>query len=383
MPKDKDTKKRGSALKHAPLGSDLEKPSGKLSAPKVTYGNMEEDAENEDAILSPKLSSAILSVAKEQRMEDQDMIRGKAAPVRGADSSDDESIEAAESDSEDGEFEELVEIDGADVHGADITEAEEALIEKFLHSETKDIRTLADIIMDKINDKSTNMPIDDNASQGNATIPPKVIEVYTSVGAMLHNYKSGKIPKALKMLPHLKNWEDIMWLTRPDQWSPCATYVCTRIFASNLHVNMAQRFYNLVLLEKCRDDIQINKTLNYHLYMALKKALFKPAAFYKGILLPLAQSQTCTLREATIIGSVMAKASIPANHSAAALIRLAEMPYSGSTSLFIRILLMKKYALPLRVIDAMVDHFTSFEEETRALPVRTLFSAQKMFLGLL
>lgn len=79
-----------------------------------------------------------------------------------------------------------------------------------------------------------------------------------------------------------QNWEDVLWLTRPDQWSPCATYACTRIFASNLNGKMAQRFFNVVLLEKCLDDIRTNKVLNYHLYMALKKALFKPAAFYKG-----------------------------------------------------------------------------------------------------
>jgi hypothetical protein len=36
-----------------------------------------------------------------------------------------------------------------------------------------------------------------------------------------------------------------------------------------------QRFYSLVLLPAVRDDIQANRKLNYHLYMALKKALFK------------------------------------------------------------------------------------------------------------
>ena len=171
------------------------------------------------------------------------------------------------------------------------------------------------------------------------------------------------------MLPHLKNWEDILWLTRPDEWSPCAVYACTRIFASNLNVKMAQRFFNLVLLEKCRDDIQENKTLNYHLYMALKKALFKPAAFYKGVLLPLVQSYTCTLREATIFGSVLMKVSIPGNHSAAVLLRLAEMPYNGSNSMFIKILILKKYALPRRVINALVQHYINFETDTRVLPV--------------
>lgn len=63
------------------------------------------------------------------------------------------------------------------------------------------------------------------------------------------------------------------------------------------------------------------------------------------------------------------KVSIPANHSAAALLRLAEMPYSGSNSMFIKILLNKKYSLPTRVIEALVIHFSSFEVETRVLPV--------------
>jgi essential nuclear protein 1 len=124
-----------------------------------------------------------------------------------------------------------------------------------------------------------------------------------------------------------------------------------------------------VLLPKCRDDVFAHKRLNFHLYLALRKAAYKPAAFYKGLLLPLAQSGTCTLREATIIGSVLAKVSIPSNHSAAAILRLAEMPYSGSTSMFIKVLMNKKYALPLRVVEALVAHFYSFEKESRVLPV--------------
>ena len=56
----------------------------------------------------------------------------------------------------------------------------------------------------------------------------------------IHMY-IGKLPKALKMLPHLKNWENILWLTRPDEWSANATYACTRIFASNLNIKMTQR----------------------------------------------------------------------------------------------------------------------------------------------
>jgi essential nuclear protein 1 len=45
----------------------------------------------------------------------------------------------------------------------------------------------------------------------------------------------------------------------------------------------------LVLLPAVREDIGRNKRLNFHYFMALKKSVFKPAAFFKGILLPLVQ----------------------------------------------------------------------------------------------
>lgn len=48
---------------------------------------------------------------------------------------------------------------------------------------------------------------------------------------------------------------------------------------------------------------------------------------------------------------------------------MAEMPYSGVTSFFMKALLEKKYTLPYRVIDALVDTFVSFRHEERAMPV--------------
>ena len=123
-------------------------------------------------------------------------------------------------------------------------------------------------------------------------------------------YRSGRLPKAFKLIPTLANWDEILYLTEPDNWSPQAVRAATRIFASNLNAKMAQRFYNIILLPHIRSDFEEHKKLNWHLYMALKKAVFKPAAFYKGIVLPLCESRTCTLREATIIGSIIVKVII-------------------------------------------------------------------------
>ena len=81
------------------------------------------------------------------------------------------------------------------------------------------------------------------------------------------------------------------------------------------------------------------------------------------------QSGTCTLKEAVIIGSILSKVSIPVLHSGAALLKIAEMDYSGPNSLFIRVLLDKKYALPYKVVDALVFHFLRFKRDKRELPV--------------
>lgn len=58
-------------------------------------------------------------------------------------------------------------------------------------------------------------------------------------------------------------------------------------------------FLEGVLLDKCREDMRLNfGKLNVHLFEALKKALYKPAAFFKGILFPL-----CEVSQASDVGA--------------------------------------------------------------------------------
>lgn len=101
----------------------------------------------------------------------------------------------------------------------------------------------------------------------------------------------------------------------------------------------------------------------------MKKALYKPGPFYKGFLLPLCESGDCSLREAIIVGSVLSKVSIPVLQSAAAIYKIAEMEYSPTNSIFLKILLNKKYNLPTRVIDAVSDHFQKFITDERKMIV--------------
>lgn len=124
-----------------------------------------------------------------------------------------------------------------------------------------------------------------------------------------------------------------------------------------------------MLLPKIRQDITQSKKLNSHYYESLKKAVFKPAAFFKGVVLSLCQESDVTLKEATIVASILSKMRVPVLHSAAALMKLAEQEYSGARSIFIKTLLDKKYALPQRVIDTMVEYYERFRGCPDQLPV--------------
>ncbi|MGH0114435.1 UNVERIFIED_CONTAM: hypothetical protein FKN15_015937 [Acipenser sinensis] len=247
------------------------------------------------------------------------------------------------------------------------TEDEKA-IEMFMNKNPPLRQTLADIIMEKITEKQTEVETMMSEVSGvpMPQLDPRVLEVYKGVKEVR---RGGKLPKAFKIIPALSNWEQVLYITDPEGWSAAAMYQATRIFSSNLKERMAQRFYNLVLLPRVRDDIAEYKRLNFHLYSALKKALFKPGAWFKGILIPLCESGTCTLREAVIIGSILTKCSIPVLHCSAAMLKVAEMDYNGANSIFLRLMIDKKYALPFRVIDALVFHFLRFRSDKRELPV--------------
>jgi essential nuclear protein 1 len=189
----------------------------------------------------------------------------------------------------------------------------------------------------------------------------------------LNRYTCGKLPKAFKVIPKLSNWEEVLVLTHPEKWSNQAFYQATKLFISALNPSMSQRFVNMVLLPKIRmaltpnsvrHTLQMKKMkLNHHLYEALIKSCYQPPAFYKGIVIPICEGGDCSLLEAQIICSAMKKATLPALHSSAALHLLCQIEFSPTTQLFIRTMLEKRYALPKRVIESLVESFYRFHDK--------------------
>lgn len=129
------------------------------------------------------------------------------------------------------------------------------------------------------------------------------------------------------------------------------------------------RFYHNILLEACRRNFDETKTVNVHYFQALKKAIYKPAAFFKGIIFPIVQDPHTTLKEASVYCSVLSNTSIPALHAAAALMKISTGEYAGPKFMIIRTLLDKKFALPTKTISLIFDYFCSFGRSETPLTV--------------
>jgi essential nuclear protein 1 len=130
-------------------------------------------------------------------------------------------------------------------------------------------------------------------------LDPRISSMYEQVGQILSQYRSGKIPKAFKILPNLANWEQVNDIFLMSNRSNCLFFRC---FSSHNQIDGRQhlcikphdyllriwtlkwlngifhllfklkfiyfhRFYNIILLPRIRDDIDEYKKLNFQLYM--------------------------------------------------------------------------------------------------------------------
>nr|CCC90918.1 putative bystin [Trypanosoma congolense IL3000] len=428
-------KGRRAAGRRNPLGEDLHadrfasaKRSAATSQAAGTSG--EADVDMEGGIVLPGcVASKILKTARQQMemVAEEEQGRGETTGLGGNEEDDCEDpgvreleedvggrghIDRFYSNEEDIGEEVLIEYDDAesvmsevpseidlsgDIYAIDDEEAR--LLQKFQPPSRVQSRNLADMIMEKIKEREdARKAVASSASgaapseegpegRGEDHIDPRVARVYNAIGTILKNYTSGKVPKAFKVLPNIKNWEQLLMLTRPHEWSPHATYQATRIFAASLNERMAQRFYASVLLPVVHDHMTKEKKLHPALYMAIRKALFKPVAFYKGFILPLAADEECTLKESLVIASVLQRMHLPPLPTAVTIVKLAQQSFSGPRSVLLRVLIDKKMAMPYQVIDALVTYFHRFiqthskEEKLPVLWHQTLLSFSQRYKG--
>ncbi|EER31417.1 protein ENP1 [Candida tropicalis MYA-3404] len=365
----KDISSQGGNLRTTPRSSTKSQSSKKKNSRRT---NNNDDDEEGEGFLDASSSRKILQLAKEQQDELKEEEEGITKPTFAQSfknqevvSDDEEEEEREYSDFEVEEEEEEVVYDEEEI---EVDEKDAELFNKYFQSNGESMSqgqsiNLADKILAKIQEKELQQQQQESGKpvEDAVLLPPKVILAYEKIGQILATYTHGKLPKLFKILPSLKNWEDVLYVTNPEQWTPHATYEATKLFVSNLQANEAQKFIEKVLLEKFRSSIEDSDdhSLNYHIYRALKKSLYKPGAFFKGFLLPLVDGY-CTVREATIAASVLTKVSVPVLHSSVALTQLLQRDFSPATTVFIRVLIEKKYALPYQTLDELVFYFMRF-----------------------
>ncbi|KAK6454187.1 bystin-family protein putative nuclear protein [Scheffersomyces xylosifermentans] len=360
--------------RHNPLHKDISTQGGNLRAtPRSSQASSRKNNDEEEEYLDASTSRKILQLAKEQQdelkeEEEEDYVNQRgpsfAEAFRAQDVEEDVSDEEEEEEYSEFEEEEIYEEEEIE-----IDEKDAELFNKYFHSNGPaegESFNLADKILAKIQEKEVLTQQSSKPADA-VLLPPKVIAAYEKIGKILSTYTHGKIPKLFKVLPSLRNWEDVLFVTNPEQWTPHAVYEATKLFVSNLQAREAQKFVQMVLLDRFRASIEDTEdhSLNYHIYRALKKSLYKPAAFFKGFLLPLVDSY-CSVREATIAASVLSKVSVPVLHSSVALTQLLQRDFKPSTTVFIRVLIEKKYALPYQTIDELVFYFMRFRNAAQA-----------------
>ncbi|OCH95873.1 cell adhesion protein byn-1 [Obba rivulosa] len=371
---------------HVQLDEDeLQQKYGRVSKPgKRTKSRTKETADDEsgEVILDPKTSRRIFELARIQQEElggEEDEDEDDEEPSQRFSAHRAHTFDQEEEDEDLERYEDME----SEVEEIEVDEGDLKTLDVLLPSNAGERRTLADIIFSKLENFENGNITEIQKTQHDPDSPPdpaeglnpKVVELYAKVGVVLSRYRSGPLPKPFKIIPSLPAWARMLALTHPENWTPQACHAATRIFVSQMKPPQARVFLEGVLLDAIREDIRLtregvrknknHRKLNVHYYESMKRALYKPAAFFKGIVFPMLQSG-CTLQEAVIVASVLAKVKVPLVHSSAALLRIANMEYSGPNSLFIRVLIDKKHALPFKVVDALVFHFIRLSNTYKA-----------------
>ncbi|CAH8546022.1 unnamed protein product [Schistosoma turkestanicum] len=178
---------------------------------------------------------------------------------------------------------------------------------------------------------------------------------------VLRSYRSGPLPKTVKMLPHLDGWDSLLEMLKPLEWSVHVYPRIVKVFSSKGH-EPAHHFYESYLLPKVKQDIEENKRLCVHLFEALIASMFRPEEFVSGIYLPWVQSEM-SKTEGVILSNLIKRATLKSRFAAVALALTLEEDFSIPRSMVIETFLNKKYHLPEAAVQRIIDYFISFDKD--------------------
>ncbi|AOA69922.1 GQ68_05064T0 [Komagataella phaffii GS115] len=275
---------------HKPLYKDIVHGAGRFKTASQNSGrdstSEQKDGEDQDTIIDSKATRKILQLAKDQQEEieseenrfgkrvDDPFVKFQVRQQQDEDEDDfteeyDEmkAFEGSDGEEYDGEFE------GEEEY---VNEEDAKLFQSYFKSEQsfpEGSFNLADKVMAKIEQLQAEAERKNEKPVDAVLLPPKVIQAYQTIGTLLTTWTHGRLPKLFKVIPTLKRWEDVLYVTNPDAWTPNVCFEATKLFVSNFGSKDATKFVHMVLLERFRASIEDSDDhkLNYHLYRSLKK----------------------------------------------------------------------------------------------------------------
>jgi essential nuclear protein 1 len=189
-------------------------------------------------------------------------------------------------------------------------------------------------------------------------INPKELKILQRTGLMLRIYRSGKLPKVLKIIPVLENFEEFLWFTRPDRWSSQALLVVSRFFISKLNHQKLKRYFSCVIAPRIQEEIFKKQKICRNVFKLIKLSSINEKMFFTSIIIPLSCSKNCTNKETAFLASIISTQSFSRSHIYSLLVFLTKDKIINESKIrVLRAIISKKYNLPNRIKEYIIDFF--------------------------
>ncbi|OHS97651.1 Bystin [Tritrichomonas foetus] len=252
---------------------------------------------------------------------------------------------------------------------SDDEDVEDGEIEFELETNDEESRNLFELFKGSISHMARHF--DHELAKTRHQVDPKVREVYTQLGSVLKIYKSGKLPKAVNVVASQKipDWEDLLELSNPMNWSLNAVQAVTLLFAQSASDKRLTTYIRHFLLDYIQELLERSKKLPKQIWNALMAAARRPPCFINGMLIPLSMEPQVSMKEARVISAIVTKVKLPRDHMNAFIIKICEAENSATRTIFLARLISKGQALAIRTIDSILSYFLSFLGEDEKQPL--------------
>ncbi|AEA38764.1 bystin-like protein (nucleomorph) [Cryptomonas paramecium] len=185
----------------------------------------------------------------------------------------------------------------------------------------------------------------------------KIFKILERTGILLKVHRSGSVPKIIKTFFSFKNFEDLIWFTRPDRWSFQGLFAVSKLFMKNLNDIKKKRFFSLIFLPRLQEVVFKFRISASYMNLIYKLAKIENKTFVSSIILPFFKSINCSKKECVILIFFLLKIPFQVKYTEWILSEILKISQIRLKCLFLRAFLTKKYKISNKMLDTLVDFF--------------------------